>query len=390
MSLVAVPMLVVLALGIWWGGHPNTLPDPIAKALVDDQTRIVSEALDTVDDTYYVKHRRSVLADNAIAGMVDRLHDRFSRYFTPAEFARFQREQRSQFSGIGVNVQPHKLGLRVVSVIGKTPAQRAGVRAHDIIVRAGSHKLAGLTLPKAASFVGGRAGTTVAITLVRGKRRLTLNIKRATVSAGFTASKLVRRGKEKVGVVHLSQFGPGAHADLIKALERLKARGATRYVLDLRNNPGGLVTEARLVASVFLKDGKVVTTRGRAVPEQTLDATGDPLLPTAPLVVLVNRDSASAAEIVASALQDHKRAEVVGTRTFGKGVFQQEIELSNGGALDITAGQYFTPNGRNLGGRGVSTGKGVSPDVKASDNAATKNRDEALDRAVAAVASAKA
>jgi carboxyl-terminal processing protease len=174
-----------------------------------------------------------------------------------------------------------------------------------------------------------------------------------------------------------SQFSSGAHAEVYAALRRLKARGAERFVFDLRGNGGGLVTEAQLIASAFLRDGKIVTTRGRDVPERTLKATGDPIVPRRPLSVLVDRDTASASEIVTGALQDRHRATVVGTRTFGKGVFQEVIELSNGGALDITAGQYFTPSGRNLGGHGVRTGAGITPDVPARDDPRTA-RDEAL------------
>jgi carboxyl-terminal processing protease len=188
-------------------------------------------------------------------------------------------------------------------------------------------------------------------------------------------------------VVRLSQFSSGAHAEVYAALRKLQKRGAKAFVLDLRDNGGGLVSEAQLIASAFLKDGPIVTTRGRAVKEQTLRATGDPVVPTAPMTVLVNGDTASASEIVTGALQDRDRAKVVGTETFGKGVFQEVLELSNGGALDITAGQYFTPKGRNLGGKGVSTGKGIIPDVRAKDDPKTKT-DEGLDRAMA-VADAK-
>jgi carboxyl-terminal processing protease len=156
-------------------------------------------------------------------------------------------------------------------------------------------------------------------------------------------------------------------------------------VLDLRHNGGGLVKEAQLVASAFLSDGTIVSLRGRGVASQTLKAIGDPIAKTTPLVVLVDRDTASASEIVAGALQDRNRAEIVGTRTFGKGVFQEVIELRNGGALDITAGQYFTPKGRNLGGKGVSQGKGIIPDVRAKDDPKTR-KDEGLDRAMAVAA----
>ncbi|MCW2966419.1 MAG: family peptidase [Solirubrobacteraceae bacterium] len=188
-----------------------------------------------------------------------------------------------------------------------------------------------------------------------------------------------------IGVVRLSTFSAGAHGEVDQAFQRLEHRGARAFVFDLRENGGGLVTEAQLIASAFLKGGTVVTTRGRAVDTQTLDAIGTPVVPKAPVVVLVDRNTASASEIVTGALQDRHRATVVGTRTFGKGVFQQILNLSNGGALDITAGQYFTPSGRNLGGRGVHTGAGIKPDVRAKDNPKTP-RDEALDKALAVVA----
>lgn len=384
--LAAFAVLVVLTAGIWLGGHPDNLPSAVSDNLVDKQTRVLSEALSTVHDTYYREPSRSELADNAIAGMVEHLDDRFSTYFTPKEYAQFQREQRSEFTGIGVLVTRHPLGLRVLRVYDDSPARRGGVKVGDVIVKADDHILKGLSQKRSSGYVTGPPGSAVTITVRRDGKNLRLRMTRATVSAGFTASRLVRRGNDRIGVVALSQFGPGAHADLYRSLQRLKKRGATRYVLDLRDNGGGLVSEAQLVASAFLKDGTIVTTKGRAVPKTTLKATGDPILPDAPLVVLVNRNTASASEIVTGALQDRKRAEVVGTRTFGKGVFQEVIELSNGGALDITAGQYFTPSGRNLGGKGVHTGAGIAPDVKASDNLKTP-RDEALDRAVAVVVS---
>jgi carboxyl-terminal processing protease len=196
------------------------------------------------------------------------------------------------------------------------------------------------------------------------------------------ASALRTVGGRKLAVVALATFAtPGAHAQVYSAVKRRVKQGAQGIVLDLRHNGGGLVKEAQLVASLFLRDGKIVSLRGRGVAPETLNATGDPLAAKTPLVVLVDRDTASASEIVTGALQDHHRAKVVGTRTFGKGVFQEVIQLDNGGALDITAGQYFTPDGRNLGGNGVNTGAGLQPDVKAKDDPKT-TPDEALDRAL--------
>ena len=252
----------------------------------------------------------------------------------------------------------------------------------DVITKVGSRSLRGLDQSKASAFVTGPPGSDVTITVRRKQKDLTLKLTRATVTAGFTASRLIDKDGTKVGVVALSQFGPGAHQDLIRGFRRLEQQGATRFILDLRENGGGLVTEAQLIASQFLKKGdKIVTTKGRSVATQTLDAIGNPLLPTQPLVVLVDRNTASASEIVTGALKDDKRAKVVGTRTFGKGVFQEVIVLQNGGALDITAGQYFTPSGKNLGGKGVNTGAGITPDVKASDDPDTR-ADEGLDKAV--------
>jgi carboxyl-terminal processing protease len=193
-----------------------------------------------------------------------------------------------------------------------------------------------------------------------------------------------RDGDKKIGHVRLAGFTSGAHGEVSAAVHKLLREGADGIVLDLRDNGGGLLNEAVLVSSIFIPDGKIVSTKGRSRPEQVYDATGGAIPSDVPVAVLVNRQSASASEIVTGALQDRKRATVVGTRTFGKGVFQEIEQLSNGGALDITVGEYFLPSGRNIGGGGVAKGDGITPDVKAVDNPKTK-RDEALDKALATV-----
>ena len=205
---------------------------------------------------------------------------------------------------------------------------------------------------------------------------------RRAISVPVVASLMKTVCGKKIGIVALSSFTSGAHAEVYAALQKLKKQGAEAYIFDLRNNGGGLVDEAQLIASAFLSDGPIVTTRGRNVRTRTLEATGEPIVPKAPLVVLTNGGTASASEIVAGALQDRGRATLIGEKTFGKGVFQQVIELSNGGALDITAGQYFTPKGRNLGGKGVAQGAGLKPDllVKQPDEA---TKDLALRAALA-------
>jgi carboxyl-terminal processing protease len=178
--------------------------------------------------------------------------------------------------------------------------------------------------------------------------------------------------------VDLSQFGDGAHTQVGNAVRRLLAQGAKGLILDLRNNPGGLLDEAVYTSSLFVQKGVIVSTAGRTRPRHVYNATGGAIPTNVPIVVLVDRGSASAAEIVTGALQDHHRATVVGTHTFGKGVFQEVLTLSNGGALKITVGEYFTPNGHNLGGGGVKEGSGLAPDIQAQDNPKTPRVDEAL------------
>jgi carboxyl-terminal processing protease len=384
LAYVVVLVVALLALGMWVGGrHSSWLPGPVRDALVgDSDTAVVEEAIDRVHDTYYRKIPKSVLANDAIAGVIAKLDDRFSNYFDPQEYKRFKQSQNSEFSGVGLQVAQDPKGLRVEVVYDGSPAKRAGMRPGDVIVAADGKDLAGKSQQQSVALVQGPPGSDVRLTWLRDGNKHTKTVTRSTISVPVVASHLGSNQGCKVGVVRLAQFSSGAHAEVYAALRRLQKRGAKTYVLDLRDNGGGLVSEAQLVASAFLKDGPIVTTKGRSVKTQTLRATGDPVIPTAPMVVLVDRGTASASEIVTGALQDRGRAKVVGTETFGKGVFQEVLELSNGGALDITAGQYFTPKGRNLGGKGVSQGKGILPDVKAQDNQKTR-KDEALDRAEA-------
>ena len=204
-----------------------------------------------------------------------------------------------------------------------------------------------------------------------------LTLERAQVEIPVVKAEMRRSGGRKIAHVHLAGFTSGAHGEVGDAVRRLLKQGADGVVLDLRDNGGGLLNEAVMVSSVFIPDGKIVTTRGRSRPEQVYEATGGAIDSDIPVVVLVNDRSASASEIVTGALQDRDRAKVVGTRTFGKGVFQEIEPLPNGGALDITVGEYFLPSGRNLGGGGVERGAGVTPDVQAEDDPDTP-KDEAL------------
>jgi carboxyl-terminal processing protease len=382
-------LLVVLGtlfLGMWLGGHSGSLPAPLRDWATDDDTAVVSAAIERVKDDYYRGLDERDLADDAVRGVVRGLEDRFSAYFDPEEYRRFREVSDARFSGVGMSIQRVPDGLRVVQVYDGSPAKKAGIRVGDVILRAGDERLAGKPEEAATGLIKGKAGTKVTLTFRRGDRRFTREVTRAQISIPVVQSRVVERGGKRYGVVRLETFSSGAHGEVYAALRRATKRKVDGLVFDLRGNGGGLVEEARLVASAFIDEGAIVTTRGRAAPERVYRATGRPVVPDTPTVVLVDRGTASAAEIVAGAMQDRDRAKLVGMPTFGKGVFQEIVELENGGALDITIGQYFLPSGRNLGGRGTATGAGLKPDVRATDAPSTP-RDEALDRAVRQLAS---
>jgi carboxyl-terminal processing protease len=363
-ALLALPVLLVV--GIWLGGHPEDLPPFMRSALVaGDSTRVVDEAVDRISSDYYRPVAKNRLADASVAGAVASLKDRFSHYLSPRELREF--DEPPSFAGIGVAVDPQEAGLVIARVFDSSPAARAKLRAGDVIVEVNGHRLSGISADAAIAMIKGPPGTEVELGIREHRGRATatrrLRITRATISEPVVASLMREVHGAKVGVVALAAFSPGAHAEVRTAVEGLLRAGARAIVLDLRGNGGGLVEEARLIASVFIAKGTIVTTRARTQPSQRLTAAGDAIAPSIPLAVLVDSSTASASEIVAAALQDDRRATVVGTHTFGKGVFQEEEPLSNGGALDITVGEYFTPDGRNLGGGGVKQGAGITPEV---------------------------
>jgi carboxyl-terminal processing protease len=380
--------IVLLLLGIYLGGHPGGLPAPIRDAFVgDDDTQLMREALDTIDDIYYRDVRREQLVDRGIEGAVASLRDQFSHYFDPRTYKRFEQVTNPSFSGIGVTVRSERSGpLTIESVIQGTPASRAGLRRGDRIVAVDGRSLAGRPSSESIALIKGEPGTKVALTIARDGRRRTQRVERARVTQPVVAGRLRRWSGRRYGVVIFASFTEGSADQVHAAVERLLKRGAEGLVLDLRGNGGGLLTEAVDAASIFLPDGTIVSTDGRSRARHVYTATGRAIRRSVPVVVLVDRGTASSAEIVTGALQDRRRAKVVGTNTYGKGVFQEIRELPNGGALDLTVGQYFLPSGRNIGGRGVTEGRGIAPDVRASDDPDTPRRDEALDAALAQLA----
>ena len=382
-----VAAIVVLLVGVWLGGHPSWLPSGLRGAFVDDtQGRLVAEVLNDLAHDYYKPINTSRLANKGLSSAVASLDDPYSYYLDPTSYHQFLNQSNPHVSGLGIDVAADHQGLRVVGVFPATPAAAAGIRAGDVIVDVGSVALAGRSTDYASNLIKGPPGTRVTITLQRGRQRLVVSIVRAALVIPVASSKVVVFHGEKIGDVMLTQFDDGAGSEVRTQVNKMLASGARAIILDLRENGGGLLDEAVNVASIFIPDGTIVSTAGRSQPRQVYTAKGGAISTSIPVVVLVDHGTASASEIVTGALQDRGRAKVVGTQTFGKGVFQEVRELSNGGALHITVGEYFTPNGHNLGGGGVREGAGIKPNVYASDNQRT-SVDEALvaaERTVAA------
>jgi carboxyl-terminal processing protease len=374
-----VPAL--LAVGIWLGGHPNVLPGFARDALVDDSdAQVYEEAVDIIQQDYYRKVDRDQLLNRSLGAAVNSLEDQFSAYFTPKDYSSFRQATEGQFEGVGMTVERAAKGLRVLTVYDGSPADEGGLRPGDLVTKVDGRSIAGASSEASTARIKGPAGTPVTLTVLTGKREREVELRRAKVDIPVVEASMERSGTKRVAHVALAGFTSGAHGELGEAVRRLLRRGADGVVLDLRDNGGGLLNEAVLVSSIFVPDGKIVSTRGRSRPERVYEATGGAISRDVPVAVLVNQQSASASEIVTGALQDRNRATVVGTRTYGKGVFQEIEQLSNGGALDITVGEYFLPSGRNIGS-GVEKGAGIAPDVKAKDDPATK-RDEGLRAAV--------
>jgi carboxyl-terminal processing protease len=237
--------------------------------------------------------------------------------------------------------------------------------------------IAGVNSQVATSRIKGPAGTSVTLRVFTPgeERDRTVRVKRERIEIPVARGHMVERDGHKVGVVELLSFSSGAHGLLRLQIDRLLKNGAEAVVLDLRGNGGGLLSEAVLVSSIFIEDGKIVSVRGRHRPERTQNAEGDAVDEKLPVVTLVDGGSASASEIVTGALRDRHRAKVVGTRTFGKGLVQEVQSLSNGGVLDLTVANYYLPDGET-----IST-KGIKPEIRAVDDPDT-DRDEALPVAV--------
>ncbi len=329
------------------------------------ELKVFGEALHYIRSSYVKPVDSKKLVYGAVKGMVGEL-DPHSIFLTPDMFKEMQVETKGEFGGLGIEITIRDNKLTVVSPIEGTPAYKAGVEAGDVIVAIDGKSTEGITLMEAVKKLRGPKGTKVTITIMREglKKPLDITITRAIIKVKSVRYRM-EDPKGKVGYIRIRAFQERTDRDLEKALEDLEAQGMKALVLDLRNNPGGLLNQAVRVSDIFLPQGRlIVYTKGRTREDQMrFESQEVPLLPpSVPMVVLVNAGSASASEIVSGALQDWHRAIIIGDRTFGKGSVQTIFPLSDGSALKLTTAEYYTPKGRSI------QEEGIIPDVEIPSN----------------------
>jgi carboxyl-terminal processing protease len=333
--------------------------------------KLVDQVREALDAQYYRPLPGKVLRLRSVDEIISALGDPYTAYLGPSSYKLVRQETASTYSGIGISVLPSPHGFIVISLRAHGPALRAGVRVGDTIVRIDRAPATRLSMVEGLAHILGPRGTTVRLTLTRpGKQEFSLRIRRALVHAPAVRARLLSYAGKRWGVLHLSAFRIGAAVVLGRELRALERQGAQGFVLDLRQNPGGLLDQAVAVSSLFLRGGIVVSLAGAHQPHEVLRAANG-LATRAPLVVLVDQYSASSSEIVAAALRDNHRAVIVGERTFGKALVQSIDPLQNGAALELTIAHYTTPAGADI------SGVGVEPQIHAVDNPRTP-RDEAL------------
>jgi carboxyl-terminal processing protease len=390
---VVAAVLVVLAAfvgGVVVGGHAQAtgltrLSDPWRGILLGDSGEdLGSQVLDVLESEYYEPIDETALERSSVQAMIDSLEDPYTDYLDPDELEALRERNEGAYHGVGLQVAQSGEEIVITRVFEDSPAAEAGIRAGDRLVSVEGRPARGRALETVVAAIRGPRGTTVRIGVASaggGTREYQLERERIRVPA--VESRVERVDGERVGYLQLAQFTKGSADALGEAVEGLREKGARSLVLDLRGDPGGLVNEAVGVAGVFLPDDTpVVVTEGLHSPRRTFTTDGDPVAGELPLVVLVDRGSASASEIVAGALRDADRAELVGERTFGKALVQSTRPLRDGGALRLTTARYLTPDGFDLAVRGLP------PDVKVVDDPATAGLDEALQRGLALAAAA--
>lgn len=334
--------------------------------------RALSEVFGKIKENYVEEVEDKTLLENAIRGMLTGL-DPHSTYLDKDAFNELRVGTRGEFGGLGIVVGMEDGFVKVVSPIDDTPAQRAGVKAGDLIIRLDDKPVKGMSLDDAVKVMRGKPGTDITLTISRKgeDKPLQISITRAVIQVKSVKSKTLEAG---FGYIRISQFQERTGGDLKKAISKLKKENKGKLkglVLDLRNNPGGLLDAAVTVSDTFLAKGGIVSVEGRSESSRmSHNARPGDMLSGAPMVVLVNGGSASASEIVAGALQDHKRAVIMGTRSFGKGSVQTVVPLGNDTALKLTTARYYTPNKRSI------QAEGIEPDIVLGNLTLSKNSED--------------
>ena len=341
------------------------------------QLSLFGDVVEKVRTKYVERPDKAKLIERAINGMLTSL-DPHSAYMGPNEFKEMQAETHGEFGGLGVEVTMEEGLIKVMAPIDDTPAARAGILANDIITQIDSEPVQGMTVNQAVDKLRGPVNSSVKLTIQRKEKREPIEV---SLTRKIIQIRPVRaRAEGDIGYLRITQFNEQTYAGLRAAIAEIATRiGPDKlegYVIDLRNNPGGLLDQAILVSDAFLTRGEIASTRGRndeATQRYAARSKKQDLVGGKPLVVLVNGGSASASEIVAGALQDHQRATVLGTRSFGKGSVQTMIPLSDGGALLLTTARYYTPSGRSIQAKGIEPDQEVLQEIPDE----LKNEDEA-------------
>ena len=320
---------------------------------------LFGEVLENIQKDYVDDVDQSDMMDSAINGVLQSL-DPYSAYMSPELFKEMQTDTRGEFGGLGIEIGMEAGVVKVISPIDDTPAAKAGIKAGDYIVKIGNEQVQGKSLLEAVKLMRGPVGTSIELTVRRKKvkKPLEFKIERKIIEVQSVSSKII--GEEKnLGYIRLKSFNENSDKQFLKSVKEFEKKSKIKgYVFDLRNNPGGLLTQAINITDFFLEDGEIVSTKGRKVSEtrKFFARKGDEIKGK-PIVVLINNGSASASEIFAGALKDHKRAIILGESSYGKGSVQSIIPLKNGGGIRLTISKYYLPSGKSI------SEVGVTPDI---------------------------
>ena len=316
---------------------------------------LFSEVLETIKKDYVDKIDQAEVMDSAINGVLQSL-DPYSAYMSPKSFKGMQTDTRGEFGGLGIEIGMESGVVKVISPIDDTPASEAGIKSGDYIVKINGEQVQGKSLTEAVDLMRGPVDSEINLTVRRRniKKALNFKIKRAIIEVKSVEAKIIGEEK-KIGYLRLKSFNENSNNQLSKSINTFEKNNKLNgYILDLRNNPGGLLTQAINVTDFFLDDVEIVSTKGRKITESRkfFSKKGDGINGK-PLIIIINNGSASASEIVSGALKDHKRAIILGERTYGKGSVQSIIPLKNGGGIRLTISKYYLPSGKSISDVGV-------------------------------------